>query len=83
MKPKYETAVYKSYKGGYYTFVLSNDVEMIFEEVHPKILLKYNLKDDKSLINKIFHLAFSETIEDEEDDFIIYRIEYLELINAN
>ncbi|RKE95352.1 hypothetical protein [Ichthyenterobacterium magnum] len=83
MKPRYETAIFKSHKNGFYTFTLDNGVDMDFEEIHPQILMKFDLKHDKNLINKVFHLAYSDDIVDDEDDFIIFRIEYLELINAN
>ena len=83
MKPTYERVVFKSSENGYYTFILNKGLNMVFEEVHPQILLKYDLKNDKTLINKMFHLAFSENLEDDKDDFINFRIEYLELINAN
>lgn len=83
MKPTYETAVFKSYENGHYTFMLNKGVYMIFEEVHPQILLKYDLENDKTLISKVFHLAFLENKEYVEDDFIIFRIEYLELVNSN
>ena len=83
MKPKYETVVFKSHKNGFYTFTIDNDIDMDFEEIHPQILMRFDLKNDKSLLNNAFHIAYSEDIVDDEDDFIIYRIEYLELINAN
>lgn len=83
MKPIYETVIYKSYENGFYTFTFDNGVDVDFEEIHPKILLKFDLKNDESLLNKVYHIAYSEDIVDDEDDFIIYRIEYLELINAN
>ena len=83
MKPTHETGVFKSHENGFYTFTLNNGIDMIFEEVHPRILMKLDLKNDKELINKAFHLAYSEEIVDDEDDLIIYRIEYLELINNN
>ncbi len=83
MKSRYETVIFKSHKNGFYTFALDNGIDMVFEEIHPQILMRFDLKNNKSLINKVFHLAYSEGIVDDEDDFIIYRIEYLELINAN
>lgn len=83
MDSKYYKAVFKSFKNGYYTFIFENGVEMVFEELHPKILLKYDLKNNSSLIDNLFNLSFSEIIADDEDDLIIYRIEYLELINPN
>ncbi|WP_298896416.1 hypothetical protein [uncultured Psychroserpens sp.] len=83
MKPMYETVIFKSYENGFYTFTFDNGVDMDFEEIHPQILMRFDLKNDKSLLNKVFHIAYSEDIVDDEDDFIIYRIEYLERINAN
>ncbi|WP_230935188.1 hypothetical protein [Psychroserpens luteolus] len=83
MKPMYETVIFKSYENGFYTFTFDNGVDMDFEEIHPQILMRFDLKNDKTLLNKVFHIAYSEDIVDDEDDFIIYRIEYLELINAN
>ena len=83
MNSKYYKAVFKSYDNGYYTFIFDDGVDMVFEELHPKILLKYDLKNDTALKGNMFHLSFSEIIADDEEDLIIYRIEYLELINNN
>ncbi len=83
MKPMYETVIFKSYENGFYTFTFDNGVDIDFEEIHPQILMRFDLKNDKSLLNNAFHIAYSEDIVDDEDDFIIYRIEYLERINAN
>ena len=83
MKLIYETVIFKSHKNGFYTFTLDNGEDMVFEEIQPYILMRLDLKNDKSLLNKVFHLAYYEDIVDDDDDFIIYRIEYLELINAN
>ncbi len=83
MKPTYETVIFKSHQNGFYTFTLDNGVDMIFEEINPQIQMRLDLKNDKSLINKLFYLAYSEDIADDEDDLIIFRIEYLELINEN
>ncbi len=33
-----ETAVFKSYENGYYTFLFDNGEDMVFEEVHPRVL---------------------------------------------
>ena len=83
MKLIYETVIFKSHKNGFFTFTLDNGVDMVFEEIHPQILMRLDLKNDENLIGKVFHLAYSEDIADDEDDFIIFRIEYLELINTN
>jgi len=61
MNSKYYNAIFKSYENGYYKFKFDDGENMVFEEVHHKILLKYDLKNDKTLINKIFHLVFQKT----------------------
>lgn len=78
-----EKVIYKKFENGYYTFLFENGEEMVFEEVNPRVLHKFDLKNDKFLINEKFHLSFVEVFDDEDEDFIIYRIEYLELINSN
>ena len=72
-----ETAVFKSYKNGYYTFLFDNGEDMVFEEVHPRVLKQYDLKNDKTLIDKKFGVLFVEVYDDTDDDFLIYRIESL------
>mgnify|MGYP000980117247 FL=1 len=72
-----ETAVFKSYENGYYTFLFENGEDMVFEEVHPRVLKQYDLKNDKTLINKKFGVLFVEVFDDTDDDFLIYRIESL------
>ena len=78
-----ETAVFKKYENGYYTFLLENGDELVFEEVHPRVLKQFDLKHDNLLLNQKFKLEFIEVFDDDDEDFIIYRIEYLELINSN
>jgi len=72
-----EKAVFKSYKNGYYTFLFENGEDMVFEEVHPRVLKQFDLKSDTSLIDKEFRVSFVEVFDDADDDFIIYRIESL------
>jgi len=72
-----ETSVFKSYEYGYYTFLFYNGEDMVFEEVHPRVLKQYDLKNDKTLINKKFGVLFVEVFDDTDDDFLIYRIESL------
>lgn len=71
------TAVFKSFKKGYYTFWFENGEELSFEEVHPKVLKQFDLKNDKSLIDRNFRITF---VEDEDGDDVIYRVESLKLI---
>ena len=73
-----KTAVFKSYQDGFYTFWLDNGDELAFEEVHPKALYKYNLKEDPSFIDKIFKLSYSEDFDDLNR--AIYRIDALMLL---
>ena len=74
------TAIFKSYKKGYYTFWFENGEELSFEEVHPKVLKQFDLKNDKSLIDQNFKITF---VEDEDGDDLIYRVESLKLIQDN
>lgn len=71
------TAIFKSFKKGYYTFWFENGEELAFEEVHPKVLKQFDLKNDKSLIDQNFKITF---VEDEDGDDVIYRVESLKLI---
>ncbi|MGC6429932.1 MAG: hypothetical protein ACON5F_02710 [Jejuia sp.] len=68
------TAAFKSYKNGYYTFWFENGEELVFEEVHPRVLKQFDLKNDKSLVDKDFRITF---VEDGDDDDPIYRVESL------
>jgi len=70
-------AVFISYKDGYFKFLFETGEEMVFEEVHPRTLKQFDLKNDKSLIGKSFMVSFIEVIEDSDEDFVIYRIESL------
>jgi hypothetical protein len=72
-----ETAVFKSYENGYYTFLFDNGEDMIFEEVHPRVLKQFDLKNDSSLVGKEFRISFVEVFDDGDEDFLIYRIESL------
>ncbi len=75
-----EKAVFKRYEDGYYTFLFDSGLEMIFEEVRPKVLHQYDLKNDTALVGKPFEISFVEIFDDDDDDFLIYRIESLQLI---
>jgi hypothetical protein len=71
------TAAFRSYKNGYYTFWFENGEELVFEEVHPRVLKQFDLKNDKSLIDKDFRITF---VEDEDGEDAIYRVESLKPI---
>jgi len=67
-------AAFKSFKDGYYNFWFENGEELAFEEVHPRVLKQFDLKNDESLIDMDFRITF---VEDETDDEPIYRVESL------
>ena len=73
-----ETAIFQQYEDGYYTFLFDDGVQLDFEEIHPKALYHYDLKNDSSYIGKSFKLKFIEDFDD--TDQAIYRIQRLELI---
>jgi hypothetical protein len=70
-------AVFSSYENGYYTFLFDTGEDMIFEEVHPRVLKQFDLKNDLSLVGKEFRIFFVEVFDDDDEDFLIYRIESL------
>lgn len=72
------TAVFKSYKSGYYKFWFENGEELVFEDVHPRVLKQFDLKKDKTLIDQEFKITF---VEDEDGDDVYYRVESLKLIS--
>jgi hypothetical protein len=74
-------AVFKSYANGYYTFTFEKGNDIDFEEIHPKALYRYDLKNDASFVDQTFELIFTEQIVDSEQDLVIYRIESLKLLN--
>ncbi|MCL6294036.1 hypothetical protein [Jejuia spongiicola] len=72
-----KTAVFKN---NFYSFLFEDGLLIDFEEIHPKALYKYNLKEDDSFIDKSFKLTFSEVLDSKENDVFIYRIDSLKLI---
>ncbi|TGV04136.1 hypothetical protein [Flavivirga rizhaonensis] len=73
-----EIAIFQQYKDGYYTFLFDDGVQLDFEEIHPKALYHYDLKNDNSYVGKSFKLSFIEVFDDR--DQALYRIQRLELI---
>jgi len=63
------TAVFKSYENEFYTFWFDNGDELLFEDVHPRVLKQFDLKNDESLIDKEFRITF---VEDGNGDDVIY-----------
>ena len=76
-----KVATFIDYQDGYFTFAFDEGHDMVFEEVHPKLISKYDLVNDRSFIGREFQLSFSEKYEDYDEDFVIYRIENLKLLD--
>ena len=70
-------AVFKSYTGGYYKFWFENGEELVFEDVHPRVLKQFDLKNDESLVDQEFRITF---VEDEDGNDVYYREESLKLL---
>lgn len=70
-------AVFISYKNGYFKFLFESGEDMVFDDVHPRVLKQFDLKNDTSFIGKSFKISFLEVIENSEQDAVIYRIESL------
>tara|TARA_R110002012_G_scaffold312248_1_gene522745 strand:+ start:327696 stop:327926 length:231 start_codon:yes stop_codon:yes gene_type:complete len=71
------TAVFKSYENGFYTFWFDNGEELAFEEVHPRVLKQYDLKNDENYIDQEFKIVFVEAPDPTDEDLVIYRVESL------
>lgn len=69
-----ETAIFISYKNGFYTFLFNNGSEIMFDDALPKVLAKYDLKNDISLLDTEFHITFTEEIDRKDEDIVIYTI---------
>ncbi|AXT58994.1 hypothetical protein D1816_01050 [Aquimarina sp. AD10] len=74
-----ESGVFKKYYDGYYQFVMDNEEIIVFEEVSPNVIRKFDLKSDR-FKDKSFEITYSEYIEDDDEDLVSFRIEKLKLI---
>lgn len=72
------TAVFKSYKDGFYKFWFENGEELVFEDVHPRVLKQFDLKNDKTWVDEEFRITF---VEDEDGDDVYYRVESLKPVS--
>ncbi len=71
------TATFKSYENGYYTFWFDNGEELAFEEVHPRVLSQFDLKNDEKYIDQEFKIVFVEVPDNKDEDLVIYRVQSL------
>ncbi len=73
-----EYGVFKKYYDGYYQFVMDNEETIIFEEVSHVVSQEFDLRSNIH-INKRFEITYTEYVEDDDEDFISFKIEKLEL----
>jgi hypothetical protein len=70
-------AEFLSYEDGFFSFLFENGEELVFDEVHPRVLKQFDLVNDKSFIGKSFKINFIEVFQDNDEDYVIYRVESL------
>ncbi|WP_299210276.1 hypothetical protein [uncultured Dokdonia sp.] len=73
-----EYGVFKKYYDGYFQFVMDNGDTIVFESISSLALKRFDLKSNK-FIGRSFEISYSEYIEDDDEDFVLYKIEKLEL----
>lgn len=73
-----EYGIFKKYFDGYYLFLMDNEEIIVFEEIAPSIIKKFDLKSD-TFKGKSFEITYSEYVQDDDDDFLSFKIEKLEL----
>ena len=49
-----KTATFKEYQDVYFTFIFDEGMEIDFEEVHPKVLYQYDLKNLSEIGQNLF-----------------------------
>ncbi|WP_378178593.1 hypothetical protein [Aquimarina sp. SS2-1] len=73
-----EYGVFKKYYDGYFQFIMDDGDTLVFEEASPLTIRKFDLKSN-TFQGKSFEITYSEYIEDDDEDFVWYKIEKLEL----
>lgn len=69
-----------TFRNGYYSFELDEGEVLALDEIDKNVLEKYDLKSSK-FEGKLFKITYSIIIDDMDDeDFIILRLDNLELI---
>lgn len=75
-----DKAVFITFSDGYYKFLLDDGEILIFEEINPFVLKKFDLKKDKTLEGKTFLITYSDVYDDVEDDYFYNKIENLIIV---
>ena len=75
-----EEGVFVKHYNGYFTFQLSFDELIVFEEVNTAVLEEFDLRSE-AYIGSTFEVTYKEIINDlDDEDFLIFRIMKLKLI---
>ncbi len=72
-----EYGVFVKYYDGYYKFIMDNGEIIVFEAISQLADRKFNLKAN-IFIGKSFEITYSFQVEDDDEDFIVYKIDKLE-----
>lgn len=75
-----DKAVFITFSDGYYKFLLDDGEILIFEEINPFVLKRFDLKKDKTLEGKTFLITYSDVYDDVEDDYFYNKIENLIIV---
>ena len=73
-----EYGVFKRFYDGYYQFVMDKGDILVFDEISRLASNRFDLTSNQ-FQGKSFEITYSEYIEDEDEDFVMYKIEKLEL----
>jgi len=73
-----EYGIFKKYFDGYYLFAMDSGDVIVFEEVSQLAVRKFDLKSDEH-VGKSFEITYSEYVEEEDEDYISFKIERLKL----
>lgn len=70
-----------TYGYGYYSFELGNEELLVFEEINKRLLQKYDLQSG-TYQGKYFEVTYSILTEDlDDEDFVVLRLDDLELLS--
>ena len=70
-----KTAVFRKFtKRGFFKFEFDDGSEVLFDDALPKVLSKYDLKNDSSLLDTEFYITFTEKLDRNDEDLVIYTI---------
>lgn len=76
-----EEGIFVKHRDGFFTFRLSFDELIVFEEINTPVLEEFDLRSEEYL-GKTFEVTYKEIINDlDDEDFLTFRIMKLKLIS--